>query len=183
MKRLLIIAVAAALLIGCKTVPIQNRSPIHVPSGLNENQVEAAILLTIGNHDANESNLSGWQMIADNALQARFQHYTSTEYSGFERYWYFEERKPKTIFVGFRKSELYMRVAVHFDTNEVKTDIVDSKNFRQTDKEIHKKAYMYLDDFEYRLQRSLGDVARMVSYDAPQTGKGNTPPIIKPMAK
>lgn len=155
MKNLLLIVVVAIFLIGCKTVPIQDREAIRVPSGLNEGHVEAAILVTLGNHSANESSLSNWQMITDNALQARLRSYRSAERSGFERYWYFEEKKPGSVFVVFRKSELYMRVALHFDNHQVKSEIVESKNFRQSKTEIHKNAYMYLQDFEDRLHRSL----------------------------
>lgn len=179
MRKILFLFAIAVLLGGCKTVPIQDRAPIRAPNGLNESHIEAAILLAIGDHTPTEGNLSGWQMIVDDALRARLRHYQSSAISGYERYWYFEERMPGIIYAAFKRNELYMRVAVHFDSHQVKTEISESRNFRQTNTEIHKMAYVYLEDFEDRIRRTLGDMAKMVSYDLPQTENTKIPPKLK----
>jgi hypothetical protein len=179
MRKILCLFVIAFLLGGCKTVPIQDRAPIRVPNGLSENHVEAAILLAIGDHSANEGSLNGWQMIADDALRSRLKNYQSSAISGYERYWYFEERQPGTVYAAFRRNELYMRVAIHFDKSRIKTEISESRNFRQTTTEIHKMAYVYLEDFEDHIRRSLGDMAKMVSYDLPQSENIKIPPKLK----
>ena len=164
MKNFLFIALAV-LLVGCKTVSIYERDPIRVPTGLKESDVEDAILLTLGKHSITESNLSGGQKIADNALKAGLgRRYVSAESGSYDKYWYFEEKTPGTIFVAFRKGDLYMRVALNFDAHQIKTSIVESRNFRQSETKIHKQAYVYLQDFEGRLHRSLGDVAREINY-------------------
>lgn len=178
MKNILYVLALVALA-GCKTVPIQDRAPIRVPTGLNESHAEAAILLSLGNHSPNETNLSGWQTIVDNALQARLRGYQSAEVSGYERYWYFEERTPGVVYAAFKRAELYMRVAVRFNASHIKTAIVESRNFSQTETMIHKNAYFYLEDFEDHIRRSLGDLAKMISYDLPPSENTKIPLKLK----
>ena len=151
-------------------VPIQDREPIRAPSNLNESHMETAILINL-----NTANISTWQTIADSALRATLRGYSS---GGNDRYWYFEEKMPGVVFVGFRKNDLYMRVALHIGNHQIKSEIVESKNFSQTSTQIHKNAYFYLQEFEDRLQRSIGEVSRIVTYGSDQTGKSVNLPIL-----
>ncbi len=163
--RNVVISVALiVLLAGCKIVPVRHIDPVRVPSNLNESQVEAAILITLGDHQAEESSLSTWEMITDNALRAALRNYNSADRSGDERYWYFEEKGEHVIYVGFMKNDLYLRLALHIGNQKIQPEIVDSKNFYQTATEIRKNAYFYVQEFDDRLQRAVGDVSKFVTY-------------------
>ena len=153
----LVIALSMLAFIGCMTVPNKSPSPILVPHGLNENDVENAILFAIADKPP-PPDLTPGQRIADNALSAFFAAYYEKVGSARE-YWYFEDRADGVVYAGFQDRRYYMRTAVHYDAEKVRMEILESRNLRQNYGYIHKKAFDYLMILESRIRRLLGQIA------------------------
>jgi len=145
------------LLGGCKSVPNESPPPIPVPNGLNANDVELAILLTISDPNSQQP-LSPGQQITDNVLTALLGSYDSV--SNQRQTWFFEDREPGRIFLGYQRGHFYMRVAAKFDAESITLSIVDSRNLDQTETHIHKGAFSRLATLDYAIRRSLGRVAQ-----------------------
>lgn len=148
------------------TVPIKDREPIPVPSGLSMTDVELAILMAIEDRPL-PPELTPGQEITDSALRAALPGYASVadrKQRELENPWYFVDRQPGKVFAAFQRNHLYMRVKFGFDTEAIESEIVESRHFRQTETSIHKNAYVFLREFERRLRRALGDVSRQVHY-------------------
>lgn len=158
----LLLAVSACAV----TVPIQEREPIPVPSGLSKTDVELAILMAIEDQPL-PPELTPGQEITDSALRAALPGYARVadrKEREYENPWYFLDRQPGAVVAAYQRNHLYMRVRFEFDTEEIEPEIIDSRHFRQTDTRIHKNAYVFLRDLERRLRRALGDVSRQVHY-------------------
>lgn len=154
-KRLL--PVCLALFIGaCNTVPNQSPPPISVPSGLNANAVELAVLMAVVDAKG-PPQLTVGQQITDNVLSAVLGGYGSLQRRNA---WYYEGREPGVVYAGFQHRGHYMKVAVGYSAQDVRLAIVESRNLKQSDSRIHKTAMKYLQSLEDRLRRSLGMVAQ-----------------------
>lgn len=173
MRRTPVVAILFTLLVACAvTVPIQPREPISVPSGLSPTDVELAILMAIEDRPL-PPELTPGQEITDSALRAALPGYARVAEDKQRQYdnpWYFVDRNPGSVHAAFQRNHLYMRVRFDFNTERVRTEIVDSRHFRQTDTHIHKNAYVHIRKFERRLRRALGDVSRQVHYGPEKSG-------------
>lgn len=155
------LAILSLFLASCMTIPNVSPPPIEVPHGLNENDVELAVVMAVAARPA-PPNLTPGQQITDNVLSTVIRARIDPRYRGVgERgpMWYFEDRGPRVVYAGFQYRELYMRVAVRYDASKVTMTIVESRNLKQDESSIHKRAFAYLQGFENRVRRALGDLA------------------------
>src|SRR4029453_15515261 len=53
----------------------------------------------------------------------------------------------------------YMRVAISYDTKQISTKIVESRNLKQSSGRIHRKANAWLAKLETKIRVALGQVA------------------------
>jgi hypothetical protein len=164
-QRVHLVLAAALWIVACKSVPYADPPPIPVPRGLQDNDVEFAILLAIAD-PPEPPKLSPGQRISDQVLDAIVWSYDSVEEPRTEP-WYFEARERRAILVGYQRGPLYMRVRVAYDTETVSLSIVESRNFDQTETKIHRGAFARLQTLENRIRRSLGRVARRTSFGGP----------------
>ena len=158
MRESVVVALVGFILIGCVTVLNESPSPIIVPRGLNQYDVENAILLAIADRPP-PPDLTPGQRIADNALSALLgENYDKV--GAPRQYWYFEDRGVGVVHAGFQYRKYYMRVAVNYDRERVTMEILDSRNLRQSERYIHKKAFDHLLTLEVRIRRLLGQISR-----------------------
>ena len=151
----LFIALIAAIMGGCMTVPNISPSPIMVPQGLNENDVELAIVLAIADIPP-PAYLTPGQPISAKTLD----EILNQKVDSSRQYYFFEDRADGVVYSGFQYRTYYMRVAVHYDSEKVRLEITDSRNLEQHDNYIHKKAFEWLVILETRIRRALAQVAR-----------------------
>jgi hypothetical protein len=150
-----LVGLLAVFVVGCSTVENRPTQPIPVPSGLNANQVQLAILMAITEEPP--ADLTPGAEITDSVLSAVIRGYRSVH----DRHtWYFEDRKPGVIYAGYQRRKWYMRVAVRYSTNDVTLLVEDSRNLKQSAGRIHKRAIAELQSLENRLRRTLGQVAQ-----------------------
>lgn len=98
------------------------------------------------------------ERIADNALKAVLGwRYQSAAIPRFV--WFPESVGAGIIYAGYQYSTLYLRAAIHYDSQTVTTRIVDSKNLHQSADRIHPTALVWMDTLETRIRRALGRAA------------------------
>jgi len=160
---LVLTLVGVVVILGCKTVPIEQRAPIAVPAGLNANDVEVAVLYELANQNI-PTDLTPGQQISNNAMKALFLfRYRSV--SDRKQGWYPESAEPGVIYAGLEKGPYYLRVGIDYTDTSIQTHIIESKQLNQTDDRIHKAAIQWIDQLEMRIRRALGQMAAMRTLD------------------
>jgi hypothetical protein len=144
-------------LVACSTVRNVSPPPISVSSKLTENNVELAILMAIGDRTA-PPKLAPGEKVTDSVLSGVIDSASNNARRQKES-WYFEDREPRTVYAGFQDRRFYMRVAVRYDTRNITMEIVDSRGLKQSGDRIHKRAFVWLQQLEQRVRRSLGTLA------------------------
>lgn len=150
-----LISALVVLVAACSTVPNVPTTPISVPAGLTQNQVQLAILTAIT--ERAPPNVPAGVEITDSVLSAVVTGYHSLN---DRRTWYFEDRRPGVIYAGYQRRDWYMRVAVRYDASAITLFIEDSRNLSQSGDRIHKTAIAELQSLENRLRRTLGQMAQ-----------------------
>jgi hypothetical protein len=153
----LVILLAALVVVSCRTEQIGVREPIVVPSGLTENEIQIAILtaLTDLSHPpAYDPNVIVAGSVGDAIAWSLFKEAERSS-SG----WYPESHEPGVIFAGLDVRSHYMRIAIHYDTKSVRTQIVESRNLKQSGGRIHRKANAWLAKLEAKIRVALGQVS------------------------
>ncbi len=150
-----ILSVLLLLLASCTTIPNESPPPISVPKGLTNSQIQLALMMSIA--DKPLPPLSPGQQITDNVLTSLITGYESATP---RQYWYFEDSGSNVVYAGFQRKNYYMRIAIKYDNRKVALNIEDSRNLRQTEFEIHKRAFQWLQTLENRIRRNLGSVAK-----------------------
>src|SRR5215467_8108312 len=141
----------------CSTVQNVSPPPISVPSKLTENDTELAILMAITDR-AVPPKLAPGEKVTDSVLSAVID--PATNNTRRQRGpWHFEDRQPGIVYAGFEERRYYMRVAVRYNPRNVTMEIVDSRNLKQSEDRIHKRAFVWLGQFEQRVRRALGTLA------------------------
>jgi hypothetical protein len=168
--RLLAPLVVVALFSGCRTVPNKSGPPIAVPEGMTRQAVEVALILAIAGRPP-PSSLVLEQPISDVEILDLL---SNTRSSSRPRHqWSFESRGSGQVFAEFEHRQHYMRVLAEYDEHEVTLRIVDSRNLAyttnldQTASWIHENAIEWLQRFEIRVRRALGQVALLQNQSSP----------------
>lgn len=145
----------------CKTVPNVSPPPIVVPDGLSYNDVERAILMAVTDSATSPtSSLAPSQKVTVTVQKTFIGSNIGSNEGGSGRDWYFEDRKPGVVYLGYQRGALYMRVEARFDTESITLSIIDSRNFDQSGSRIHHGAFARLSTLEVEIRRSLGEVVR-----------------------
>ena len=165
-RRLSISILLACLLAvsSCKTVPNVSPPPIVVPDGLSYNDVERAILMAVTDSATSPASptspLAPSQKVTVNVQKTFIGSNIGSNEDGSNRDWYFEDRKPGVVYLGYQRGALYMRVEARFDTESITLSIIDSRNLDQSGSRIHHGAFARLSNLEVEIRRSLGEVVR-----------------------
>jgi hypothetical protein len=157
MRIALVAAVALALVLGCRTVRIQPRPPIAVPSELTLEQVELAILAAVANESPAVAITPGSEGSVARIEAAKIGALRSQKPAGDG--WFPESIEPDAIVATFQKAHFSLRVRIRYTQYEVITEILDSRHLKQSRSAIHFRAIEWLEELETRIRRSLGALA------------------------
>jgi hypothetical protein len=154
------IPLAAALVllatVSCTTVPKSSIGSIQVPGHLTERQVEFAILAALADQPPPD-DLSPGLEITDRALKAWFGWRYQSARDARNR-WFLEGRETDRIFAGFQRGNYYVRVAISYSSAEVRFEVDDSRNLRESESRIHHAAVEWIQELEVRIRRFLGQL-------------------------
>lgn len=151
---ILLLIASCAVSVGCKTVPIEERTPIRVPTGLDDDSIELAIVIAVINPPPEAINF--------NYKAAEITQEILTAIFGQSRRrvdWFVESRNPGVVYAGRQKGRHYLSVALHYDLDSVRIEILRSEELSQTSTRIHKTAYAWIQTLEQRLRVALSDLA------------------------
>jgi hypothetical protein len=134
------------LLIACTTTPIvKDPARIAVPPGTTPAEVEAAIVSAIvERHVAPEQIEEGF---GTNWSKARQQ---------FAGTWAVENLAHGLVTAGLSARSHYLQIGVHYDASFVWVEILGSRNLKQTETRIHRKAHAWIGRLENRIPSELG---------------------------
>lgn len=152
------------LVLGCKTRSIEPTQPIGVPPGLTQEQVAHALLNVLvsdepASEETTKDGLTSGERIADKALGVALWPFYRREKPRPPRdhEWFLESIEPGLAIAGYQRRRNYLRVEIHFDTDLVSLRIAAARNLRYTpDSRIHKAAFLWIEELETDIRRSLG---------------------------
>lgn len=152
LSRLCVLLGLVSVLLGCNTAKIvTDAQEIKVPDGLSLQQVQLAILSAIAERTLTPEQLSTANDTGANRGEGYAQYVQL-----FKGKWSVESIKGGTITTGLSVRSHYLRIAIHFDTINVWSEIADSRNLDQSGKHIHKKAIAWKDRLMDRVRAELG---------------------------
>ncbi|HKC51499.1 MAG TPA: hypothetical protein VKF60_11950 [Myxococcota bacterium] len=163
----LILAIALAG-VACRTVPIPPPTVINVPPGLTGQEVEVAVIAGILNtHPPRSYDPTHELSQADfDAMLVRDFLATAHGHS-----WFPEARQGDIRYATVDTRGHYLRVAIHMNTQQLRIEIVESRNLMQSDGVIHKTVISWIANLEGNIRRELG---RMASYGSAQSAPPQT---------
>ncbi|MGH0032415.1 MAG: hypothetical protein ACQGVC_21700 [Myxococcota bacterium] len=154
MRPFVVLALASALLIGCRTAPESSIRDIDVPRGLSAAEVEFAILATLAEKPPPE-DLRPSERIADHAFKAWFGPFYRSIQPPTQR-WFLEAREPDYILAGYQGGSHYLRLRIEYSADRIHFVVEDTRNLRRYSDRIHKTAIRWIQDLEVSLRRALG---------------------------
>ena len=77
--------------------------------------------------------------------------------SVFKGQWFYEFESGNTIYAGYNIRSHYLNVAVNFNEKGIKTIICNSKNLKQTEDSIHKKARLWKETLDTKIRIELSN--------------------------
>ena len=153
-RNVTILAAAAATLIvlGCRTVPIQERAAIRVPSGLTPEQVELAIVYALAQPPP------GTLELKHQASKVTAEILATLFGADDDKGWFVEAREPGVVYAGYRQDSHYLSTAIPYNTTMLRVEILRSDNLDQSDTRIHKAVYVWITDLEVKIRQALGQL-------------------------
>lgn len=149
---LLVAALALPLAAACQTAPLVNPEPIAVPPGLSSQQVEVAILSGIRNTPPPPD-----YRLDEDMDEAEFDAFVRRHLMSDlrRRSWFAESREPGVVHAAVDTRGHYLRVAVRFDTDQVRIQLAESRNLKQSRNRIHGRALRWMRNLEFHVRREL----------------------------
>ena len=142
--------------ISCQTAPIPSPSVIEVPPGVSLSQVQVAILTAITERPEpppyDDTVVLG--QAGDAIIWSLFKQSVAQQNA-----WFPESYSAGVIYAGLQIRSHYLRVAIRYDTEAVRTEIVESRNLDQSKTRIHENALVWVDRLNVKIRRALGQVA------------------------
>ncbi len=139
------------LIAGCNTVNIPESYVINVPDGLSTSDVERAIATAL---EVAKENDNTWS--ADRTFSG-----VTWRKGSRSRGWYPEDFRDGEVAAGFSADQYYIGVVIRYDDQAVRTKIVGSRNLKQSDSRIHKRALQRVGQLEDRMRIALGSMSRV----------------------
>lgn len=137
------------VLMACTTTPINTKPDrIPVPPGTTPDEVEAAIVSAIAEKHITPQELT--EGLGTNWSNAKRQ---------FAGTWAVENLQDGLVTAGLSVRSHYLQIGVHYDTSAVWVEILGSRNLKQTETHIHRKAYLWIARVEDRIRSELGTYA------------------------
>jgi hypothetical protein len=141
--------------------PIEARSPIAVPPGLAQEQVEWAIVSALLSRKGAaeipphfQTGSAGQALVWEEVQKMRAED--------AEDGWFPEARYPGRIVAAYQKGDHYLELAIDYNGESVSTRILSSRNLNQNGNVIHHRALEWIDELEWRIRRNLGMIAVQV---------------------
>ena len=153
MKKLSIFLIIM-FLSACTTTKNISPPPTLIPGALSNEEVEFAIMLAVKDAPRTKYSNEGMKMADDILAYALGRGYTK------KKYWSYEGRGKNIIYAGFNYRSYYLRAEVRYNENNVNFKIVDSRNMKQDEKNIHKNALVWLGYLERDIRATLGAIDR-----------------------
>jgi hypothetical protein len=152
----LCVALLVAACWSCRTAPIPAFEPIKIPAGLSSQHVELAILSGILNKPP-PPQIDPLVPYTDEQFQRLvWDHYLSTAHG---RSWFPVSRDPGIVYAAVDTRGHYLRVALMYDTASIRTEIVETKNLKQSEGEIHSRALSWIENLHNHIRRELARLA------------------------
>ncbi len=152
--RIVIAVLVLAIGTGCRAVPIRDRAAIRVPSGLDSETVELAIVLAVVNPPPQAIAFEHTAaQITDEILTAIFGR------SSRRIDWFIESREPGAVYAGRQRGPYYLSVSLRYNDKSVHVDILRSEALNQRGGWIHPTAIRWIETLERRLRIALGNLA------------------------
>ena len=146
--------VIVLLLAACTTTKNISPPPTIIPTALSNDEVEFAIMFAVKDAPRTKYSAEGMKMADEILAYALGRGYTK------KKYWSYEGRGKNIIYAGFNYRSFYLRAEVKYDADNVNFKIIDSRNMKQDEKNIHKKALIWLGYLERDVRATLGAIDR-----------------------
>ena len=142
--------------------------PIDVRYGIGAQDIELAILLAIAAPERTPALAPG-QKISDELLMQIVGGRPGLRRAGNS--WAFASRKPGLVFAEYEREQIWMRVAVKYDTQMVLLRIVESRGLGQAGNRIQARALTHLAELDGRIRQTVIKVAQRNRYGTPVPAK------------
>jgi hypothetical protein len=154
----------ALTLAACRTVPIPPPTTIDVPPGLSLQAVEVAVMAGINNGTAPATYDPTHEL-----PEAEFDAMLDRDFVKVARAggWFPEARRGDVRYASVDTRGHHLLVGIHLGTQQLRIEIVESRDLLQSDGRIHKAVVSWIGNLESRIRRELG---RMAVLNSPLPG-------------